>query len=123
MQDIQLSPAELKCSPYLPTLPRLHTLQICMRDRDETPFVSSGTFPSLRTLEVYRDVFDSRSTSCTRPVIVDEACFAKLERLHLIGRAIESKLFRTWAESQLLNNIHHLALGLLHKDEHAFLEE
>ena len=43
MQDISQSPTVLKHSPYIPTLPRLHTLQLRMRTHDETPFVSSGS--------------------------------------------------------------------------------
>ena len=123
MQDISQSPTVLKHSPYIPTLPRLHTLKPSMRTHDETPFVSSGTFPALRTFEVYRDMFDTRRAACTRAVAVDEACIRKLERLHIVGRAVESSLFRAWAEGQLFESVKHLAVGLLHEREHAFLEE
>ncbi|KAJ3558758.1 hypothetical protein NM688_g736 [Phlebia brevispora] len=123
MRDIETSPAVVKYAPYLPTLPRLHTLQVYMRTREETPLVSSGTFPGLRTLEVYRDVFDNRRPECMRAIAVDELCLQKLDRLHLIGRALESALFRLWAEAQLLNTVRHLAIGLLHRNEHAFLAD
>ncbi|KAF7793732.1 hypothetical protein EIP86_004848 [Pleurotus ostreatoroseus] len=123
MRDIETTPSVLKCSPYVPTLPRLHTLQVYMRSRDETPFVSSGTFPGLRSLEVYRDVFDNRRQECMRTIAVDEACLQKLDRLHLIGRTVESALWRAWAEAQVLNSLRHLAIGLLHRREHAFLAD
>ena len=125
MQDISNSPITLPFAPYLPTLPRLHTLQICMRTHDETPFVSSGTFPRLRVLEVYRDMFDNQHEECMRNVVVEEACIAQLERFHWIGRAVESASFRSWAETEdgLLNSVRDLAVGLLHKREHAFVRE
>ncbi|KAI0741243.1 hypothetical protein BC629DRAFT_1599919 [Irpex lacteus] len=124
LRDIEHSPAEVKCAPYLPTLPRLRTLKLAMYSHNETPFVSSGTVPALRNLELYRDIFDSTQRELMRVVAVDDVCLPRLERLFLVGRAAESVLFRNWAQnSELFSKLRHLAIGLLRLDEHALIAE
>ncbi|KAI0691315.1 hypothetical protein BC835DRAFT_1307525 [Cytidiella melzeri] len=123
IRDIEITPAEVKCAPYLPTLPSVHTLQITMFSHNEIPVVSSGTLPALRNLEVYRDIFDRRPRDQMRVVAVDPACLQKLERLFLVGRAAESLLFKVWADSQLFSELRHLAIGLLRSEEYGFVSE
>lgn len=125
MRDIGPSPAQLKCAPYLPTLPRLHTLQLALLQHDDAPVVSAGTLPALRTLEVYRAITapSDAEHGFMRSVPVEDAVLAKLERLHFVGRAVEAMMFRRWAESQLFEELRELAVGPLSVDELEFLED
>ncbi|KIP06269.1 hypothetical protein PHLGIDRAFT_128396 [Phlebiopsis gigantea 11061_1 CR5-6] len=120
LRDIGPSPARLKCAPHLPTLPYVHTLQIALRTHDDAPIVSSGTLPLLRTLEVYRDIHDAAPAAGTRTVAVDETVLGRLARLVFVGRALESALFRRWAEAQLFGALRDVAFGPVHPDDLAF---
>lgn len=123
LRDIGPSPARLKCAPYLPTLPYVHTLQIALAAHDDAPIVSSGTLPFLRTLEVYRDVWDDAPIETTRSVGVDEAVLGRLTCLHFVGRPIESSLFRRWTEGERFEELRELAVGPLRPEEHEFIAE
>ena len=123
MRDIPPSPAALKCAPYIPTLPQVHTLQFALVRHSCAPIVSSGTLPVLRNLEVYRDIYDDAPAEGMRAVVVEEAVIPKLERLHIIGRAMESVQFRIWAEGQLFGSMRHLAIGPLRPDDLEFLSD
>lgn len=126
MRDIAPSPATLKCAPYLPTLPHVHTLQLAMMRRNEMPIVSSGTLPALRALEVYRDIFDGTELEDFRTVAVEEVVLAHLERLHLVGRAPEATLFWQWAsrsEGERFAQLRVLVVGPLHAAESEWMED
>ncbi|GJE89807.1 hypothetical protein PsYK624_059150 [Phanerochaete sordida] len=123
LRDIPPSPAVVKCAPYVPTLPRVHTLQFGLQRHACAPVVSAGTFPALRALEVFRDIHDGAPAEGMRAVLVDEAAVRKLERLHLVGRAIERVQFRIWADGQCLESLRHLALGPLHPYDFDFFAD
>ncbi|KAI0337245.1 hypothetical protein BDW22DRAFT_967250 [Trametopsis cervina] len=137
LRDIEPHPAVLACAPYLPTLPRLHTLQVGMFAHDEMPVVSAGTLPALHVLEVYRDVFGGTAGSvggsgkvASRRTVaaVEQAVLRKLERLVLVGRAAESRLFNSWAADleeggTVFEQLRELTVGLLARSECGFVEK
>ncbi|EKM58675.1 uncharacterized protein PHACADRAFT_253160, partial [Phanerochaete carnosa HHB-10118-sp] len=120
LRDIPPSSAATKCAPYVPTLPRVHTLQVALVRHGCAPLVSAGTLPALRALEVYRDVRDAAPAAGMRAVVVEEAVVRRLERLHVVGRAIERLQFRAWADAALFEALRHLVVGPLHPDDGEF---
>lgn len=123
LRDIPPSGAVSKCAPYVPTLPNLHTLQFSLIRHACAPVVSAGTFPAVRTLEIYRDICDDAPAEGMRAVLVEEAALRRIERLHLVGRAIERVQFRIWAEGQYFESLRHLMLGPLHPDDFEYLAD